>query len=511
MSVLTLCLAACAKETAQTAPPVEIVPPVYHSTIEYGDPDLITDNAGPLFAYIRFPVAGEATDAAIANWANDLYFNSRREINELHKQDPDALGEVNIQFDSYLVKDRYAGIINSGMFMSSHMAHPRDIIKTFNIDVANGYLLENFDILDYSKLDGILGLLREKIDSDLADAAGDLDGMDERWLEHIMIGHDGIVVCLERGRFLPVYLGALKYTLPYGELGDAVLLDFGATPEHSNNDSIETAAEPTDSPVATPTETPAATPTDIPEATPTDIPEPTAEPTVEPDPTIEPEPPAVTPFVPAAPPQGANIDASKPIIALSFDDGPSKFTSQILDLIEKYDIRVTFCVVGNLVNARSETVKRAFDLGCEVIGHSWDHRDLSKLSADEIRKQLSDTSQTIESVTGHYPKLFRPPYGATSSTLKEVSAEMGYAIINWSVDPLDWQSRNADMVYAAIMNDVHDRAIVLSHDLYGSTADAMERVIPELLSKGYQIVTVSELMYYSGKTLEAGVLYYSGK
>ena len=67
------------------------------------------------------------------------------------------------------------------------------------------------------------------------------------------------------------------------------------------------------------------------------------------------------------------------------------------------------------------------------------------------------------------------------------------------------------MVYAAIMNDVHDRAIVLSHDLYGSTADAMERVIPELLSKGYQIVTVSELMYYSGKTLEAGVLYYSGK
>jgi len=107
--------------------------------------------------------------------------------------------------------------------------------------------------------------------------------------------------------------------------------------------------------------------------------------------------------------------------------------------------------------------------------------------------------------------MYRPPYGATSGTLKNVSADLGYALINWSVDPMDWDTRNADKVYNAIMADTGNCAIVLSHDLYGSTADAMERVIPELISKGYQLVTVSELMYYSGKTLEAGVVYYNGK
>jgi len=200
------------------------------------------------------------------------------------------------------------------------------------------------------------------------------------------------------------------------------------------------------------------------------------------------------------------------MIALTFDDGPSKYTTQVLDILEKYNARATFCVVGNLVNARKDTVKRAFDLDCEIIGHSWDHRDLSKLTVEEIESQLNDTSAVIETVTGDVsPKLFRPPYGAVSSTLKNASAQLGYAMINWSVDPEDWRTRNADAIYSEVMSNLSSKAIVLSHDLYGATADAYERIIPELVSMGYQLVTVSELMYYSGKTLEAGVVYYSGR
>jgi peptidoglycan/xylan/chitin deacetylase (PgdA/CDA1 family) len=199
------------------------------------------------------------------------------------------------------------------------------------------------------------------------------------------------------------------------------------------------------------------------------------------------------------------------MIALTFDDGPSQYTPRILDLLEQYGARATFCVVGTYVNARKDTVKRASELGCEVIGHSWDHRDLSKLSPEEIAKELGDTSAVIESATGVSPGMYRPPYGAINSTLKNVSGELGYALITWSVDPEDWKTRNADAVYSAFMGHVSDRAIVLSHDLYGTTADAYERIIPELLSMGYQLVTVSELMYYSGKTLEAGAVYYSGK
>ncbi|MCL2694534.1 MAG: polysaccharide deacetylase, partial [Oscillospiraceae bacterium] len=102
------------------------------------------------------------------------------------------------------------------------------------------------------------------------------------------------------------------------------------------------------------------------------------------------------------------------------------------------------------------------------------------------------------------------PHGALNATVREVSAELGYAIINWSVDPFDWRDRNADVVYEAIMSHVHNNAIILTQDLYASTADAVERVIPELISRGYQLVTVTELMYYSGITMQAGVVYCNG-
>ena len=452
--------------------PTVMTPPVYHATVEYGEPDLITDNKGPLWVYIRFPIAGETTDAIIAEWARGVYQASLDEITELRKTDPNAEGEVNIQFDSYLIDDRFAGVLENGMFTSSHLAHPTSIVRTFNIDTQNGTLLENTDILDYSQLGEIFDVMRESLLRDYPETIDYPSKMDVEWLENIAIGKEGIIVVLERGKYFPTYHGTLKVTLDYDKLGGALILGSEPTPE-------PTTPEPT-----------------TPEPT---TPEPTA-----PEPTKP-------PIIPNVPPQSGDIDPSKPMIALTFDDGPSKYTSQILDTLEKYNARATFCVVGNLVNARKDTVKRAFDMGSEIIGHSWDHKDLSKLGAADIKLQLNNTSAAIEAVTGVWPQLYRPPYGAVSNTLKSTSAELGYAIIYWSVDPLDWSSRNAEKVYNEIMNNASNKAIVLSHDLYGSTADAMERIIPELIEKGYQLVTVSELMYYSGKTLEAGVVYYSGK
>ena len=116
----------------------------------------------------------------------------------------------------------------------------------------------------------------------------------------------------------------------------------------------------------------------------------------------------------------------------------------------------------------------------------------------------------IESITGTSPQFFRPPFGAVNSELKDVSRELGLGIVNWSVDTLDWKIRDANAVYNAVMGNVTDRAIILNHDLYKSTADAMERIIPELISRGYQLVTVSELMYYSGVVFEAGKVYNRG-
>jgi peptidoglycan/xylan/chitin deacetylase (PgdA/CDA1 family) len=205
------------------------------------------------------------------------------------------------------------------------------------------------------------------------------------------------------------------------------------------------------------------------------------------------------------------MDPGKPMVALTFDDGPSKHTARILDLLERYNARATFCTVGNLLGSRRDTVARAAALGCEVIGHSWDHKNLTKLTDAEIKKQLLDTSAAIEAITGVKTRLYRPPYGAVSDKVRNVSRELGFAIINWSVDPLDWKTRDADAVYNAIMRDVADRAIVLSHDSYATTAAAMERVIPELISQGYQLVTVSELLSDAHDSLTPGQVYRNGR
>jgi len=195
------------------------------------------------------------------------------------------------------------------------------------------------------------------------------------------------------------------------------------------------------------------------------------------------------------------------MIALTFDDGPSRYTTQVLDLLEQYNVRATFFTVGNLVNSRSAVVARAASLGCDVAGHSWDHKNLTKLTESEIRSQISDTSSTIQAITGQKLPFYRPPYGSVNDSMRNVSRELGFALITWNVDPLDWETRDADLVYAAIMHDVRNGTIILSHDLYGSTADAMTRVIPALLAEGYQLVTVSELLYHKYGTLEAGRVY----
>ena len=467
--MLTSCVAneAALVEEPELTSPGHVFAPAYapvvrHVTVQYGRADIIKDNNGPLFAYIRFPIANTFADEAISAWARGMYQNAQNEIERLRETDESAEGELNIQFDSYLAGGGFAGIVLQGMYNNTALAHPIDIIKTFNLDLENEVFLDSADILDFSQIEGILSLLAGKI----LEARPDIDesvlyNMDESWLEHIAIGPDGIFVVLERAATLPAYIGSLKILLPYDELGFALLL------------GKEPGAEATLEPIQTP--------------------EPTS-----------------APILPTVQPQSGDIDPSRPMVALTFDDGPSRYTLRIVDLLERYGGRATFFVVGNLVEAKSDIVAQASEMGNEILGHSWDHSDLTRLGTDDVRTQLLDTAAIIESVTGIRPHSFRPPYGSVNDTVRNVSGELGFGIINWSVDTLDWQSRNADAVYNAVINDVANRAIVLNHDLYESTVDAMERIIPELISRGYQLVTISELIYYSDIEIEAGKVLYSG-
>ena len=198
------------------------------------------------------------------------------------------------------------------------------------------------------------------------------------------------------------------------------------------------------------------------------------------------------------------IDPSKPMVALTFDDGPSIYTPGILDALEENQCRATFFEVGNRVEQYEDTVLRIDEMGCEIGNHSYDHANLGNASASKIRKEISSTDAKIKKVIGKKPVLMRPPYGSIGTTLRQ---NVGKPMIMWSIDTLDWKSRNADKVYQNVMNNVSDGDIILMHDLYSSSREAAKRIIPELKKKGYQLVTVSELAEYKKVKLSAGERY----
>ena len=204
--------------------------------------------------------------------------------------------------------------------------------------------------------------------------------------------------------------------------------------------------------------------------------------------------------------QGA-FDPERPMVALTFDDGPGKATGRIVDLLEQYDCRATFFVVGSVADKNRSMLSRIAEQGSELANHTWAHHDLTKMTYEAVYEQLNDTNRLIEEVTGIWPSAIRPVGGSYTEDVMRAAEALNMSVVNWSVDTKDWKKREADSVYEAVMKDVKDGSIVICHDLYPSTADAMERVIPELLEQGYQLVTVSELLSMRSGGMQPGMLY----
>ncbi len=201
-----------------------------------------------------------------------------------------------------------------------------------------------------------------------------------------------------------------------------------------------------------------------------------------------------------------SIDKKKKMVALTYDDGPASGTTTILNTLKKYNSVATFFVVGNRVSSYSSTVKEEFEMGCEIGNHTWSHATLTSLGSSGIQSQLTQTNDAVKNITGESPVVMRPPGGAYNSTVRSVTKSMGMPIIYWAIDTRDWEHRNATTTYNSVINNVKDGDIVLMHDLQTSTATASQNIIPKLIEKGYQLVTVSELGECRGG-LQAGEVY----
>lgn len=200
-----------------------------------------------------------------------------------------------------------------------------------------------------------------------------------------------------------------------------------------------------------------------------------------------------------------NIDPNKPMIALTFDDGPNKNTTiPILDTLKQYNGVGTFFILGNRVKNNENLLKRMVLEENEIGNHSFSHKQLTAISSSEVKSQIDNTQNAILEVTGSKPKIMRPTYGSYNSKLK---SQIDMPMILWSIDTLDWKSRDAKKVATHVLDNVEDGDIILMHDIYDSTVDAVKILVPELISRGYQLVTVSELYELKGEALQVGNIY----
>ena len=384
--------------------------------------------------------------------------------------------ELTADYSSYLTADRWVSVKITGLFDKPYLAHPVDIIATFHADLQTGRLLTLDDLL--------LPGGREKLQSIIIkDCNLETEYIDENLLDLWAFTSDGLEIILARGDYLPMSDGTVTLEYPYEGIKDILILDEPINPEEYITESDMMSEEPDPSSsgesVLPPVE---GTTTPLSEGS---ILTPTEEPVTPP----------------------TELDPNKPMVALTFDDGPSKHTDRLLDIFAANGGKGTFFVVGNLIENRSDTVERIAVEGHQVAGHSWDHRQLTKLGVEEVTHQIMATRAKIYEATGADATVLRPPYGSVNEEVKNVCAQLGVTIVNWSMDTLDWKNKDADKIYNTIMTEVKDGDIILCHDLHGTTVDAMERVIPALIEQGYQLVTVSELISYGDKEITAGNVY----
>ena len=201
----------------------------------------------------------------------------------------------------------------------------------------------------------------------------------------------------------------------------------------------------------------------------------------------------------------ADIDVNAPMIALTFDDGPSpENTERILKVLTENYSHATFFVVGSNAEKYPDTLKAIASAGCEIGNHTYGHANLTKIPWEDAQEQIEKTNRAVNKAIGEDTTVIRPPYGAYDDDLLHALQE---PVVLWDLDTEDWDSRDAQKIVDNILTSVQDGDIVLMHDIYDSTADAVEIVVPKLKEQGYQIMSVSEMAAYKGKDLELGKAY----
>ena len=187
-------------------------------------------------------------------------------------------------------------------------------------------------------------------------------------------------------------------------------------------------------------------------------------------------------------------------VALTFDDGPSGFTKEIVSLLKEYNYNATFFILGNKLNIDyKEILQESLKNGNEIGIHGFSHKSFTRLKMSELEDEINKSKKYVYNLTGYTPILVRPPYGNINNHIRK----SGYGpYILWNNDTLDWKLRDAKKIYNRLANSIEENNIILMHDTYLTTYKALELILPYLKENNYKVVTVSKLFAINGKTLE---------
>ncbi len=194
-------------------------------------------------------------------------------------------------------------------------------------------------------------------------------------------------------------------------------------------------------------------------------------------------------------------------VAITFDAawGADK-TVAIMDILDEYNCKATFFLVGFWVEKYPDIVKQLYDRGFEIGTHSDSHPDLAKADNETVRKELQDSIDKIKAITGEAPKLFRAPFGSYNNSVIEIAESLGLTTIQWSVDSLDWKGISGTQISTNILSKAKSGSIILNHNNSDYILDALPSVLQCLREKGYTVTNVGDLIYWENYTINhAGV------
>lgn len=430
-------------------------------TREIGQVQTISEDTANTYCTIYYPLTGmDSIDAVLKQEADNILSEFNNRFAGYSAPAPESRAYLSVDYQSYVTGDSIASFIYNIQYNSPDQEAPVQEVRThtFFLSTGNEINTEHFLAGDYLKLFSYNTARfidanpefyndesenKEKYEDSITAASDNF--------KEFSISMNGLSLYFNPGRIAPEKFNCVSFTIPTDEILPYCIYDPFKEVTLPQNDITA------------------------------------------PDASVTPGP--------------AVIDPSKPMIALTFDDGPNKgSTERILDTLEKYGVHATFFMVGNRINYNKDIVKRAYELGCDVGSHSYDHGRLTEMKKKNIKKEFSKTNDILKDLIGDTAHYVRTPYG---SHTKYVLSAVKYPVILWNVDTEDWKSRNKKKIVKKVIGKVNDGDIVLMHDIYDSTADAIEIIIPKLIEQGFQIVSISEMFEAKGINPQKGTVYYN--